>query len=184
MGESDYKQEIIAEIEVSKQTGKIRLFDRRIWIPDWQKSIPESMVKLDSLPASCLLDLQRKPRVLLEVNLEGESALQSCTVMQTQGRYLPIQFDGLQYDSYPIKLNNYCEMSVTNEALSVRGKYQVIDEGLRILRNTDSKISRIQAIVINLALRNAKAIRASIDGWQLEFSPFLGDFDTEPSFLN
>ena len=183
MGESDYKQEIIAEIEVSKQTGKIRLFDRRIWIPDWQKSIPESMVKLDSLPASCLLDLQRKPRVLLEVNLEGESALQSCTVMQTQGRYLPIQFDGLQYDFYPIKLNNYCEMSVTNEALSVRGKYQVIDEGLRILRNTDSKISRIQAIVINLALRNAKAIRASIDGWQLEFSPFPGDFDTESSFL-
>ncbi len=183
VGESDYKQEIISEIEISQQTGKIRLFNRRIWIPDWQKSIPESMVKLNSLPASCLLDLQRKPRVLLEVNLEGESALQSCAVMQTQGSYVPIQFDGLQYDSYPIKLNNYCEMSVTNEALSVRGEYQVIDEGLRILRNTDSKLSRIQAIVINLALRNAETILASIDGWQLEFSPFLGDSDTGSSFL-
>ena len=183
MSALDYKQEIITEIENSKNSGRIKLFDREIWIPDWQKSTPESAIALDSIPASCLPDLERKPRTLLEVNLEGQSAIHSSSVMQTQGRYIPIQFDALQYDSYPIKLNNYCEMNLSNETLSIHGKYQVIDDGLRILRETDSRITRIEAVVINLALRNAEAIRASIDGWQLELSPFLGDFDTESPFL-
>ena len=183
MAELDYKQEILAEIQNSQQTGKIRLFDRQIWIPDWQESVPESTVALYPLPASCLLDLGRKPRTLLEVNLEGESALRSSKVMQTQGRYIPIQLDGLKYDSYPIKLNNYCEMSIDNETLSIHGKYQVIDEGLRILRTTDSRISRIEAIVINLAIKNSESLYANVDGWQLELSPFLSDFNTESPFL-
>ena len=179
----DYRQEILAEIENSRQTGKLRLFDREIWIPDWQKSIPESTIALESVPASCFLDLERKPRTLLVVNLEGESAIQTSSVLQTQGRHIPIQFDGLKYDSYPIKLNNYCELSIRNESLSIRGEYEVIDEGLRILRKSDCGSTRIEAIVINLAVRNSEPIWATVGDWGLELSPFVGDHETECPYL-
>ena len=180
----DYRQQILAEIENSRQTGRLRLFDRDIWIPDWQKSIPESTITLDSVPASCFLDLERKPRTFLEVNLEGQPAIQSSSVIQTQGRHIPVQFDGLKYDSYPIKLNNYCELSIKNESLSIRGEYQVIDEGLRILRKTECRTTRIEAIIINLAVRNSEPIWATVGDWRLELSPFLGVHETEyPYFV-
>ena len=54
----------------------VRIFEADAWIPMWEQSTPGKKIVLGSVPTSCNLNLEPEPHFAIDVNLEGEVALE------------------------------------------------------------------------------------------------------------
>ena len=114
----------------------VRIFEADAWIPMWEQSIPGKKIVLGSVPTSCNLNLEPEPHFAIDVNLEGEVALEHHRLIAQQGEQVPMQFEGLQYGNYPIRGNNYNHVTwnIANNSMQLHAKYTLLDKGLRTLR--------------------------------------------------
>lgn len=123
----------------------VRVFATDAWIPMWEQSIPGGRIVLGSVPTSCNLYLEPEPHFAIEVNLEGQEALGHHRILTQQGEQVPMQFDGLQYDNYPIRGNNYLtsRWDIANQDVQIHAKYRLSDKGLRTLRVSDDPTAEV-----------------------------------------
>ena len=142
------------QTEQTTKTDGIRIFETDAWIPIWEQSIPGESIALGSVPTSCNLYLEPDLHFAIEINLEGEDAIQHLRIINQQGEQTPMQFEGLEYDNYPIRGNNYVSWGITNNDLYIHAKYRLLDKGLRTLRIADNPTAEVHGFVINLAIEN------------------------------
>ena len=141
-----------AELDHSTRSEGTMVFETDAWIPMWEQSIPGKNIVLGSVPISCNLYLEPEPHFAIEVNLEGDVALEHHSIMMQQGEYIPMQFEGLEYDSYPIRWNNYVTWTLANQDMQIHAKCRLLGKGLRILRIADAPTAEVHGFVINLAI--------------------------------
>ena len=171
-----------AEPDHSTSTEGVRVFERDAWIPMWDQSIPGKRIVLGSVPTSCNLYLEPEPHFAIEVNLEGEAALNLHRIITQQGEQIPMQFEGLEYGNYPIRWNNYVTWKIANDVMRIHAKYHLIDKGLRTLRIVDAPTSEVHGFVINLAITNYRPLTLNLNDWIVTLSPQLRSDDDESNF--
>ena len=159
------------EPDYSARLEGIRVFATDAWIPMWEKSIPGKRIVLDSVPTSCNLYLEPEPHFAIEVNLEGQEALRYHRTITQQGEHIPLQFEGLQYNNYPIRVNNFVTWTIVNQDMHIHVKGRLLDKGLRILRMTEKPTEEVQGFVINLAIENHEPLTLYLNGWIVTLSP-------------
>ena len=160
----------------------LRVFEADAWIPMWEQSIPGEKIVLGSVPTSCNLYLEPEPHFAIEVNLEGEAALQYHRIITQQGEQVPMQFEGLQYGNYPIRGNNYVTWKIANDEMQIHAKYRLLDKGLRTLRMADAPTAEAHGFVINLAIENYRPLTLNFDDWIVTLSPQLRRGDDDSNF--
>ena len=171
-----------AELDHSTRSEGTMVFETDAWIPMWEQSIPGKNIVLGSVPISCNLYLEPEPHFAIEVNLEGDVALEHHSIMMQQGEYIPMQFEGLEYDSYPIRWNNYVTWTLANQDMQIHAKCRLLGKGLRILRIADAPIAEVHGFVINLAIDNSRPLTLTFDDWIVTLSPQLRSDDSERDF--
>ena len=159
-----------AESDRSTRSEDIRIFATDTWIPVWEQSTPGKRLVLGSVPTSCNLHLEPEPHFAIEVNLEGGRALQYHRILMEQGEQVPMQFEGLQYDGYPIRGNNYVTWSIANDTMHMHAKYRLLGEGLRTLRIADVPTAEARGFVINLAIDNYRPLILRLNDWVVTLS--------------
>ena len=93
-----------------------------------------------------------------------------------------MQFEGLEYDNYPIRGNNYVRWGVTNNDLQIHAKYRLLDKGLRRLRIADNPTSEVHGFVINLAIENYEPLTIALNEWTVTLSPQMREYDDDSKF--
>ena len=171
-----------AELDHSTGTEGVRVFETDAWIPIWEKSIPGKRIVLGSVPTSCNLYLEPEPHFAIEVNLEGDVALEYHRIITQQGEQVPMQFEGLQYGNYPIRGNNYVTWKIANDEMKIHAKYRLLDKGLRTLRMADAPTAEVHGFVINLAIENYRPLTLNFDDWIVTLSPQLRRGDDDSNF--
>ena len=148
----------------------------------WEQSIPGKKIVLSSVPASCNLYLEPEPHFAIEIILEGKVALKYHRIITQQGEQIPMQFEGLKYDSYPIRGNNYVTWKITNHNMQIHAKYRLLDEGLRTLRIADDPTAEVHGFVINLAIDNYRPLTLDFNDWIVTLSPQLRRDNADSNF--
>ena len=171
-----------AEPDRPTKLESVRVFEADAWIPMWEQSIPGERIVLESVPTSCNLYLEPEPHFAIEVNLEGQEALNYHRIITQQGEHVPMQFDGLQYGSYPIRGNNYVTWTIVNDAMHIHAKYRLLDKGLRKLRIVDNPTAEVRGVVINLAIENHQPLTLTFNDWIVTLSPQLRSNDDDSNF--
>ena len=153
----------------------VRIFEADAWIPMWEQSIPGKKIVLGSVPTSCNLNLEPEPHFAIDVNLEGEVALEHHRLIAQQGEQVPMQFEGLQYGNYPIRGNNYNHVTwnVANNNMQLHAQYTLLDKGLRTLRVANEPTAEVHGFVINLAIDNYRPLTLEFLDWIVTLSPNL-----------
>ena len=163
------------QTEQTTKTDGIRIFETEAWIPIWEQSIPGESIALGSVPTSCNLYLEPDLHFAIEINLAGEDAIQHLRIINQQGEQTPMQFEGLEYDNYPIRGNNYVSWGITNNDLYIHAKYRLLDKGLRTLRIADNPTAEVHGFVINLAIENYEPLTIALNEWTVTLSPQMRD---------
>ena len=158
------------------------VFTADAWIPDWAKAVPGEKLALHLIPTECVVHLEPDPHMAIEVHLQGEEAFRHSRIISGQGEYVPMQFRGLAYDSYPIRGNHYVEHIFRDDDVYLDAKFRILDRGFRTLRINDRKSSTAQARVINFALGNPEPIRLVFGDWTVDFSRQTRDYDDTSRF--
>lgn len=169
-----------AEPEHSTRPEGVKVFETDAWIPNWEQSIPGQRLVLAPVPASCNLYLEPEPHFAIEINLEGQVALKYHRLIAQQGEQIPMQFEGLQYDNYPIRGNNYNTLHITNNKMYRHATYRLLDKGLRLLRITDAPTAEVRGFVINLAIDNYRPL--TLTDCLVTLSPQLRSHDDDSNF--
>ena len=159
-----------AESDRSTRPEGVRVFETEAWIPMWEQSIPGKSIVLGSVPTSCNLYLEPEPHFAIEVNLEGQVALEHHRIITQQGERVPMQFEGLQYGNYPIRGNNYVTWNIANDNMQLHAKYRLLDRGLRTLRTADDPTAEVRGFVINLAIDNYQSLTLNFNDWIVTLS--------------
>ncbi len=160
----------------------VRVFETDAWIPMWDQSIPGERIVLGSVPTSCNLYLEPEPHFAIEVDLEGQVALNSLRIITQQGEQVPMQFEGLQYGNYPIRGNNYVTWKIANDNMELHAKYHLLDKGLRILRIRDDPTAAVHGFVINLGIENYRPLTLNFNDWIVTLSRQLNKDDDDSNF--
>ena len=171
-----------AQPEPSTTSEGIRIFEALAWIPMWEHSIPGRSIALGSVPISCNFFLEPDPHFAIEVNLEDQEALKHHRIITQQGEQIPMQFEGLEYDSYPIRGNSYTTWKITDGGLQIHAEYRLLDKGLRKLRITDNPTTEVQGFVINFAIDNRHPLTIKLDEWLVTLSPQLHESSNQSRF--
>ena len=170
------------QAEQTTKTDGIRIFETDAWIPIWEQSIPGESIALGSVPTSCNLYLEPDLHFAIEINLEGEDAIKHLRIINQQGEQTPMQFEGLEYDNYPIRGNNYVRWGITNNNLYIHAKYRLLDKGLRTLRIADNPTAEVHGFVINLAIENYEPLTIALNEWTVTLSPQMRDDNDDSKF--
>ena len=170
------------QTEQTTKTDGIRIFETDAWIPIWEQSIPGESIALGSVPTSCNLYLEPDLHFAIEINLEGEDAIQHLRIINQQGEQTPMQFEGLEYDNYPIRGNNYVSWGITNNDLYIHAKYRLLDKGLRTLRVADNPTAEVHGFVINLAIENYEPLTIALNEWTVTLSPQMREYNDDSKF--
>ena len=171
-----------AEPDHSTRLEGIKVFETDAWIPMWEQSIPGERIVLGSVPTSCNLYLEPEPHFAIEVNLEGEVALNHHRIITQQGEQIPMQFQGLEYSNYPIRWNNYVTWKIANNNMQIHAKYRLLDKGLRTLRKADAPTAEVHGFVINLAIDNNRPLTLTFNNWIVTLFPQLRSHDDDSNF--
>ena len=171
------------ERDHSRISRHITVFETEAWIPVWEQSTPGKDLVLDSVPTSCYIDLETEPYFAIEINLEGEEAINHFRIMMQQGEQIPMQFRGLDYGDYPIRWNNYVTCTVRNDTMHIHAKCRLMGNGLRTLRKSDSPLAEALGFVINLAIDNYRPLTLNLNDWIVILSPQLRRGDDESNFI-
>ena len=171
-----------AEPEHSTRPEGVKVFETEVWIPNWEQSTPGQRLVLAPVPTSCNLYLEPEPHFAIEINLEGQVALNYHRLIAQQGEHIPMQFGGLQYDNYPIRGNNYNTLHITNNNMYLHATYRLLDKGLRLLRITDAPTAEVRGFVINLAIDNYRPLTLTFNDWIVTLSPQLRTDDEDSNF--
>ena len=171
-----------AETDSSIGPQGIKVFEADAWIPVWEQSIPGKRIVLGSVPTSCNLYLEPDPFFAIEISLQDDVALNHHRIMMQQGEQIPMQFEGLEYDNYPIRWNNYVTWTMSKDSMHIRAKCRLMDKGLRTLRMADGPTAEARGFVINLAINNYRPLTLNLNNWVVTLSPQLRGDDDESSF--
>ena len=171
-----------AELAHSTRSEGITVFERDAWIPMWEQSIPGKKIVLGSVPTACNLYLEPEPHFAIEVNLEGEVALNHHRTITQQGELIPMQFEGLEYGNYPIRWNNYVTWTISNNSMHIHAKCRLMDKGLRTLRIAGDPTAEAHGFVINLAINNYQPLTLNLNDWIVTLSRQLPKDDNDSNF--
>ena len=165
-----------------EDTKSFTIFTADTWIPDWAGTEPGKELALHLIPAECVAHLEPDPHIAIDIHLEGQEAHRHSQIISRQGEYVPMQFRGLAYESYPIRGNHYARHTFRDGNVFLDAKFRVLDKGFRTLRINNRQSSIAQARLINFAIDNPDPVRLIFQDWTVGLSSAMREHEDSSRF--